>query len=347
MKKLRVLGALLLCCTTLFGETILLTPPFYSVKDKKVTTKTNVESNQPVFYIIVPESYNLPSEKSQTVAEIEAFTKNVKVPRELLPNQKERTTPVVVFLDWKEQETLNSRKKAGEQLAKKIGNLQHRFKRAKFIVLSYGQGANVLNHASHSFRRPIDIAIQLSPPVFQEKDMKRNKAYQSFTPDQKMIKELYTFHSDHELCMLHPSLHPTYKHYYPLNAHGHQQDALLLINNDHPLPVDMFCPLVGTRILELCKRMKTTYPHHNHLVAHISTTKRTTDMMVLLRDGATTVKDKQYAALVNKERMFSSLQKKQFKKLWGRSLKVSLSRGEKSRRSYDSIKKLALQTKVS
>lgn len=332
---------------TISSEPLLLTPPFYSIKDTKPINKLTINTTQPTFYIIVPESYTLPSDRKQTLEQIESFTKNVKIPTDFFTSKNKRETPYVIFLDWKEQESINGRKKIGDILAKKINDLQHRFKSANFILLSSGQGANVINHASDLFRKPVDIVIQLAPPVFKYRDLLKNKAYETFYPNEKNIKKLFTFHSDHEICMMHPTLHPTYKHYYHLKTHKNHQNALLLINNDHPLPVDIMCPLVGTRILTLCKKMNDLYPHHNHLITHISNTKKTTDMMVLLRDGDTVTTDKKLAPVINKERIMSNAQKKQFQTLWGRPLKLSLSQGEVTRKSYDTIKKLAEQVKVS
>ena len=50
---------------TISSEPLLLTPPFYSIKDTKPINKLTINTTQPTFYIIVPESYTLPSDRKQ------------------------------------------------------------------------------------------------------------------------------------------------------------------------------------------------------------------------------------------------------------------------------------------
>lgn len=350
MSKKRILlsFSLLYLPLTILSESLLLTPPFSSIKDSKIINKVLCNTPDPVFYIIVPESYTLPSERPQTLLHIEAFTKGVSIPSALLGEKsQEEKTPCVLFLDWKEQESITSRKKIGDILAEKINNLQYRFKSARFVLLSCGQGANVINHASESFRKPVDIVIQLMPPVFSVKEKEKNKAYATFSPHKKNIKHLFTFYSDHEFCMLHPTLHPSYNHYYAPQEHDHQKNTLLLINNDHPLPVDIMSPTVGKRIISLCNTMQLTYPHHTHLIAHINNVHKESDMMIVLKDGSNCITDQSLAKEINTERIISNAHTKKLQKILNRPLKTSLSKNEITRRSYESIKKLTEQVKVS
>lgn len=338
---------LLLIPSFLFSQSLLLTPPFYTIKNSQATTRLSIDDTYPIFYIIVPESYTLPSTSKKVISEMELFTQNVKVPSELFSTNKppKEVVPGIIFFDWKEQESINGRKKAGKDLAEKINYLQQRFKTAQFIVTSFGQGSNVVNNATHSLRKPLDIVIQLMPPVLSHKIT--SKVATKLLPHKSNILQLYTFYSDHEFCMLHPKLHPNYEHSYQNPLHDKHKNSLLLINNDHPLPTDTMCPLIGQKLFLLCKKMKQTYPHHNHLISHISNTKSDTDMMIMLKDRSLNTNDRKFAKEIQRERIISTMRKKQFEKTWKRPLKVSLSKKEITHRSYDSIKKLANNVKVS
>ncbi|MCF7899877.1 hypothetical protein K9K77_00005, partial [Candidatus Babeliales bacterium] len=129
--------------------------------------------------------------------------------------------------------------------------------------------------------------------------------------------------------------------------HDNQKNTLLLINNDHPLPVDIMSPVVGKRIISLCKSMKLTYPHHTHLIAHINSVQKESDMIIVLKDGSTHITDISLAKEINTERIISNAHTKQLQKTLNRPLKISLSKNEITRRSYESIKKLTEQVKVS
>ena len=39
---------------TLLSESLLLTPPFYGIKDSKLVSKLTINSKEPTFYIIIP-----------------------------------------------------------------------------------------------------------------------------------------------------------------------------------------------------------------------------------------------------------------------------------------------------
>lgn len=330
--------------TSLYGG-IRLPENFYAILADKAISSIPIKDEAPIFYIMVPECSVRPTKNPEKIKSMQAFMKNVEVPADFFSKKmpQKTTKPIALFYNWEEQENHKTRKQASLKLAKGIDTLRYRFKKSKIIMVGLGQGGNIINGASQSVRLPLEVVIQLSNPIFPNS---KKTHYTEYIPSKKKIKRMYSFYTEQDFSILHPTLHPHYERVYMNSTHSQLANILLLINNKHPLPVETMRPLIGKKLLSLCKKIKDSYLMHNHLVAHLSTVKPTTDMVIVLRNNDTFGKKrKKITERVIQERLMSKVRMKKFEKEWGRPMALALNKGEKSRKKYESIKKQTAQQK--
>lgn len=319
------------------AKTVPLPPNFYHLSNGNTFSSCTVESDNPIFYIVVPESSTSPSSDKQKQSELVKFTQYTIVPKDFFTegHPQAATKPIVLFFDWEEQENSKLRKQAGIELAQGINRIKKRFKKSGTILLGHGQGGNVINVASNHLEHPVDTVIELSVPVFPHTQERKKDLYADYLPNSKMIHKLFSFYSDQEHSTAHPSLHPSYESFPEESVHPQLKRTLLLINNKQPIPSETLRPLVGKRILPLCKKIETDYTLHNHFIAHLSTFKAETDMVVVLKDYRQNDKTTQEEVTLSKKRMAD------FTMAWGRPMAEKLTKGEKSRSAHKSIERLA------
>jgi len=338
----RYCGALLLLFSyNIVCETIKLPTNFYTIKQGKATQTITIKDNF-IFFVVVPDTPTRVTKQPEKLDELNLFMKDITIPSLFFdtktPNQE--ITPITLFLDWEEQENTQIRKRAAQELASGIDSLKHKFKDAKFILLGHGQGGNVINHASKQVQKPLDVVISLSTPIFPHSaTASSNESSSDYLPDEKKIGRLFCFYSEQDFSLAHPTLHPKYQHLYLSTIYPSLSNVLLLINNKHPITQETLRPLVGKRILQLCKKIIDSYSLHNNFIAHLSTTKTATDMVVFLRDTSTTETEGNLPQQIAQERMLSEIRMQKFAKDWGRPLAISLTPGEKSRKGYEGIQK--------
>lgn len=323
---------------------------FYSFVNSKVTSTATIKDEAPIFYIVVPESSVKITETPARAQELAAFVNDTVVPAAFFNrvNPKVETKPVVLFFEWQEKENSKTRKQAGQLLAEGLNSLRNRFKKGSFIVVGHGQGGNLISVASNNVKVPIETVIQIATPIFPQPEKGKKDLYAEYRPHKTMIQKLYSFYSEQAFSMPHPTLHPHYTHVYDNAEHPNMTNILLLINNKHPLPGEVLRPLVGKKLLALCNTISTTYRYHNNLVAHLSTIKSDTDMIVALRDNtvSNTPADKNETQAVAQERLLSEVRMKHFAKTWGRPMALSLNKGEKNRQLHKSIELMTTQKKA-
>jgi len=320
---------------------------FYAIRSGKALSTIAIKQDAPIFYVVVPEYSVRPTKNPEKITELESFMINVEVPANFFAMKSPRaaTKPVTLFFNWEEQENHQTRKRAALELAKGIDMLRYRFKKSKVVLVGQGQGGNIINGATHSVRLPLETVIQLSTPIFPSTKQKKKTQYADYVPYKKKIKRMYSFYTEQDFSLLHPTLHPHYERIYIDTSHSQLANVLLLINNKHPLPVETMRPLIGKKLLALCKKIKDSYLMHNHFVAHLSTIKPTTDMVVVLRNNDVLNKRKRSTERIIQERLLSEIRMKKFEKEWGRPMALALNKGEKSRKKYESIKKQTAQQK--
>ena len=314
----------------------------YRLENGQAFSTLSIKESTPIFYILVPESSTLPTLNTQKLNEFSAFMKDTVVPQDFFTRNypQQASKPVTLFFNWQEQENSKTRKQAGINLAKGINSLRRRFKKSPIIIVGHGQGGNVINVASHSVSLPLNTVIQISTPIFPHDKNKKKDLYAHYIPDNKMITQMFSFYSEQAFPILHPTLHPQYQQVYQATVHPNLTNVLLLINNKHPLPNETLRPLVGKKLLPLCQSIRLSYRVHNNLVAHLSTVKKETDLIVVLRDGTIRKTSSKNPATkkIAQERVLSRFRMEIFTKKWGRPLSLTLAKGEKSRKRYESIK---------
>lgn len=313
----------------------------YTIQDNKAVTSVTIKESIPIFYLVVPDSSTFPASDPEKISELKAFMKDATIPPDFFARHHPttETEPIKLFFNWKEKENSKARKQAGTNLAHAINNLRGKFKKSPIVVLGHGQGGNVINVASHSVQKPIDIVIQLATPVYPHNADIKKDLYSAYIPDKKMINQMFAFYSDQSFPVLHPSLHPTYDQFYKTKTHPQLTNILLLVNNKHPLSSETLRPLVGKKLLALCQASRLSYRLHNNLVAHLSTIKPETDMLVFLRDRSLRGVSTRNRATqkMAQERMLSEIRVQNFTKTWGRAPALRLAKGEKTRKRYQQL----------
>ncbi len=346
LKRLLVI-VFFMTCPELLNAVVKLPSNFYSLslqKNKSVKSVSilDILDSEPIFFIVVPDSSLQAADVQDKFKELYEFTQDLTIPADFFASKSPSISkkPVVLYLAWDEQENAQVRKRAAQDLATGINSLRYRFKSSQFIVLGHGQGGNIINSASQQIRLPLEVAINLSTPIFPHgQDTNSPELYADYLPDTQKINRLFCYYSDQDFRVIHPTLHPRYEHMYQSSAHPHLSNVLLLVNNKHPLTHETLRPLVGKKIVQLSKKIGDTYRNHTHFIAHISSIKPETDMLVVLRDSTTSSSVEQIAPeSIAQERMLSQVRIQKFEKEWGRPLATTLKSGEKSRMRYQSVK---------
>ncbi len=277
------------------------------------------------FYIVVPECSARPSKDLYKQNVLKDFVKSIVIPKNFFEPGVPATSvkPVSIYFDWQEEESAKTRKQAGILLAVGLNKLKRRYKKSKFILVGMGQGGNVIHSASHAIKEPLDVVIELATPVFP-----KDGSFVDYEINKTMIKRVFSFYTEQDFKLDHPTLHPSYLHYNNVSTHPLFSTILLLINNKHPFPSEMMQGIVGKRLINLCKKIQDTYSHYNHLVAHISTLKPSVDLVVVLHDNSVFCNKKIDQKKAAQERLLSTVHINRFKKIWGRSLAINLKNSE-------------------
>jgi len=302
------------------------------------------ESDPSFICLVVPEYSKMPSKNKEAVASLRQFVDAMELPQDFfslgIPTQK--TKPLCCYFDWQEQENSKARKEAGLNLAKSISALRKKYKKSTLVVIAMGHGGNVVQAASQKIDEPLDVLIELAPPLLTacagKEAATSMKNSDDFSMKQAMIGRIFTFYTEKDFVFEHPALHPRYIHYHEQSLHPLLSNILLLINNKHPVPLEMMGATVGKRLLLLCKKIQQTYKHHNHLIAHISTVKPEVDLVVVLRSNQLYPGVEHGLQKVAQERVLSTVYSNRFKKIWGRSLTASPSFAEKQHAHFKGFK---------
>ncbi len=324
----------------IFQKSLILLCAIFIVNGYDSTTKKKVQESvsAPDVYvlqegdcdfitIIVPEYPKRPHLEKQFQDSLKNFALHIEIPQDFFEKSvpQKSTKPLLCYFDWQEEESSKTRKNAAITLAKSLELLRKKYKKSTFVVIGMGQGGNVIQGATQKITAPIDMVIQLATPLYDQskKNDKQAHFYSDFILNDKMVKQLFTFYTEKDFSLLHPALHPRYMHYHENSGHPLLSNILLLINNKHPLPADMMNNTVGKRLFALCKKIKQTYKHHNHLIAHISTVKPEADLVVVLRSTNVYPGVEHDSKKVSQERVLSTVYSQRFKKNWGRALTAS------------------------
>ena len=345
LNRLLLIG--LMTCAQMINAVVKLPTNFYSLtveKNKAVKSVSiiDISDTEPIFFIVVPDSSLQSNTPQERVKELFEFAQDITVPADFFASKKpsNEKKPVILYLAWDEQENTQVRKRAAQDLATGIDSLRYRFKSSQFIVLGHGQGGNIINSASQQIRIPLEVVINLSTPIFPHtQDSNTPDIYSDYLPNPKKINRLFCYYSDQDFRVIHPTLHPRYEHTYANGSHPNLSNVLLLVNNKHPLTHETLRPLVGKKIVQLSKKITESYRNHTHFIAHISSSKPETDMLVFLPESTVVAcADKATSDLVTQEQILSKVRIQKFEKEWGRPLATTLKSGEKSRMRYQSVK---------